>query len=215
MQLPEQFTKSADKMKVQKVIEYMDDNPRYDFENILDKMGLLKGYEVQGENKLIPCPFHEDYSPSCSINNQRKVYKCFSCGRGGSYIDFLFQYDKLVLGNNLGFYDFIDKIVKADKELQRDVTLSTIFTSKKVTGKSDLTFRKRFKPSENFGEIKTVVELANKVKRECKSKQDIIMFMALVQKEVSMKQIEDTIFHKEKQINAEKLSEEFENVLKL
>ena len=61
MQLPDQIIRTVDKMKVQKIIEYMDENPRYDFETILDKIGLLKGYEIQGENKLIHCPFNEDF----------------------------------------------------------------------------------------------------------------------------------------------------------
>lgn len=215
MQLPDQIIRTVDKMKVQKIIEYMDENPRYDFETILDKIGLLKGYEIQGENKLIPCPFHEDFTPSCSINNQRKVYKCFSCGRGGSYLDFLLQYDKIVLGNSIGFYDFIDKILKSDREMQKDLVLTTVYSTKKSINENNLVFRKRFKLSENFNEIKNVIELANKVKKECKSKQDILMFMALVQKDISISEIENIIFHKEEKTKAEKLSAEFENVLKL
>lgn len=37
----------------------------------------------------IPCPYHTDKSPSMSINLEKSLYHCFSCGRSGSLIDLL------------------------------------------------------------------------------------------------------------------------------
>jgi hypothetical protein len=35
------------------------------------------------------CPFHADRSPSFSVKNNK--YKCFSCGKGGTNIDFIME----------------------------------------------------------------------------------------------------------------------------
>jgi len=38
------------------------------------------------------CPFHDDKHPSLSIDNARKIYKCFACDAGGDVINFLCLY---------------------------------------------------------------------------------------------------------------------------
>ena len=35
------------------------------------------------------CPFHDDTNPSLSIDENRKMYKCFSCGAGGDVFRFV------------------------------------------------------------------------------------------------------------------------------
>ncbi len=35
------------------------------------------------------CPFHEERTPSFSVNAERKLYHCFGCGVGGDLIDFV------------------------------------------------------------------------------------------------------------------------------
>jgi DNA primase len=35
------------------------------------------------------CPFHEERTPSFSVNADRKLYHCFGCGRGGDLITFV------------------------------------------------------------------------------------------------------------------------------
>jgi len=35
------------------------------------------------------CPFHEERTPSFSVNPERKLYHCFGCGRGGDLITFV------------------------------------------------------------------------------------------------------------------------------
>lgn len=57
------------------------------FETVLANYGLKA--RGQGAERMILCPFHDDRSPSCSINLDRKVFHCFACGAGGSILDFL------------------------------------------------------------------------------------------------------------------------------
>eukprot|EP00578_Thalassiosira_sp_NH16_P001150 CAMPEP_0181140806 /NCGR_PEP_ID=MMETSP1071-20121207/35495_1 /TAXON_ID=35127 /ORGANISM="Thalassiosira sp., Strain NH16" /LENGTH=1447 /DNA_ID=CAMNT_0023227771 /DNA_START=205 /DNA_END=4549 /DNA_ORIENTATION=+ len=41
------------------------------------------------------CPFHDDHNPSMSIDEDRGLYKCFSCGAGGDVFNFIREYDFL------------------------------------------------------------------------------------------------------------------------
>jgi len=34
------------------------------------------------------CPFHEDHTPSFSVNQEGNYWHCFACESGGSIIDF-------------------------------------------------------------------------------------------------------------------------------
>lgn len=42
-----------------------------------------------GQNHFAHCPFHEDKTPSFSVNEQKQIFYCFSCGRGGNVFSFL------------------------------------------------------------------------------------------------------------------------------
>ncbi len=41
------------------------------------------------------CPFHNERTPSFTVNPQRQIYKCFGCGVGGSVIRFVMSYENL------------------------------------------------------------------------------------------------------------------------
>ena len=42
----------------------------------------------RGHEKVGLCPFHQEKTPSFSVNDGKKIWKCFSCGLGGDCIDF-------------------------------------------------------------------------------------------------------------------------------
>ncbi|WP_104749166.1 DNA primase [Helicobacter cynogastricus] len=41
------------------------------------------------------CPFHNEKSPSFTINPMRNSFKCFGCGKAGNAITFVMEYEKL------------------------------------------------------------------------------------------------------------------------
>ena len=41
------------------------------------------------------CPFHAEKSPSFKVENERKLYKCFGCGKGGDAFKWLIETDGL------------------------------------------------------------------------------------------------------------------------
>lgn len=45
-----------------------------------------------GTNLVGLCPFHEEKTPSFSVNASKQLYYCFGCGEGGTVIQFLMKY---------------------------------------------------------------------------------------------------------------------------
>ena len=41
------------------------------------------------------CPFHNEKTPSFSVNPQHQFFKCFGCGEGGDLIGFVMKYESL------------------------------------------------------------------------------------------------------------------------
>ena len=50
------------------------------------------------------CPFHQEKSPSFTVNPQRQIFKCFGCGAGGGVFKFVELYE------NLSFPEAIKKL---------------------------------------------------------------------------------------------------------
>lgn len=57
------------------------------FEPVLVHYGLEVG--GRGAERMIRCPFHDDRSPSCAVNLEKKVFHCFACGENGTILDFV------------------------------------------------------------------------------------------------------------------------------
>ena len=43
----------------------------------------------QGAERMIRCPFHDDGTPSCAVNLDRRLFHCFACGEKGTVLDFV------------------------------------------------------------------------------------------------------------------------------
>nr|ADI16327.1 DNA primase (bacterial type) [uncultured bacterium HF130_01F24] len=64
---------------------------RTDIVDVVDKRVPLK---KQGNNYTACCPFHQEKTPSFSVNQERQFYYCFGCGAGGNAIGFVMNFDK-------------------------------------------------------------------------------------------------------------------------
>ncbi len=63
--------------------------------NIADYVGQYVQLHNAGQNLFGICPFHDENTPSFSVNESKQIFKCFSCGRGGNVFSFVQQYDKV------------------------------------------------------------------------------------------------------------------------
>jgi len=63
--------------------------------DIVDVVGSYIELKRAGANFKAPCPFHDEKSPSFTVNPARQKYHCFGCGAGGDSINFVMEYEKL------------------------------------------------------------------------------------------------------------------------
>lgn len=65
---------------------------RTDIVDLIDARVRLK---KQGKNYHACCPFHNEKTPSFTVNADKQFYHCFGCGAHGNAIDFLMNFDRL------------------------------------------------------------------------------------------------------------------------
>lgn len=63
---------------------------------------LIKSYKVplkqQGVEFTSCCPFHEEKTPSFTVNPAKQFHYCFGCGVGGDHLDFIQEYEQCDTG---------------------------------------------------------------------------------------------------------------------
>ena len=92
---------------------------KYSIDDILSKFNnkirlseyLSKYLELtpRGDSFIAKCPFHNEKTPSFSINDQKGLFYCFGCGVGGNVFTFITKYEKIsfieslkIVSNELG-----------------------------------------------------------------------------------------------------------------
>lgn len=63
--------------------------------DIVEIIGTRIHLRKAGSNFVAPCPFHNEKTPSFSINQAKQFYYCFGCGAHGDAIKFLMEFDHL------------------------------------------------------------------------------------------------------------------------
>lgn len=59
--------------------------------SIVDFIGKYVELQKKGANWFGLCPFHEEDTPSFSVNENRQSFRCFSCGRYGDVFTFMME----------------------------------------------------------------------------------------------------------------------------
>ena len=63
--------------------------------DIAEVIGEYVQLTKRGQNYIGLCPFHNDSTPSLSVNSAKRIYKCFACDASGDVIDFLQKHLKI------------------------------------------------------------------------------------------------------------------------
>jgi DNA primase len=61
--------------------------------DIVEVIGSYFPLKRAGSTWKALCPFHQEKSPSFTVNPQRQIFKCFGCGVGGSVFRFVMDYE--------------------------------------------------------------------------------------------------------------------------
>ena len=83
--------------------------------NITDIVGQYVQLKKSGRNLFGLCPFHEERTPSFSVTEDKQIFHCFSCGRGGNVFKFIMEIDQL---------SFPEAVVRVAKLAHLDIDLS-------------------------------------------------------------------------------------------
>ena len=75
--------------------------PEYIIEEIRSKVSISD--VISQYVSLVPksgrlwglCPFHNEKTPSFTVNDDKGFFHCFGCGKGGSVFNFLMDIDNL------------------------------------------------------------------------------------------------------------------------
>ena len=58
------------------------------------------------------CPFHQEKTPSFSVNPSKGFYKCFGCGKGGTAFNFLMEME------GLNFPEAVQRVAELERDLE-------------------------------------------------------------------------------------------------
>ncbi|GKY94150.1 hypothetical protein MPSEU_000381100 [Mayamaea pseudoterrestris] len=89
------------------------------FKESIDLISVVESYQLPHFRRksrtqaIALCPFHDDHSPSLSIDGQRQMFKCFSCQASGDVFQFVqLHHAKMNNGEQLSFRQAIQKVAR-------------------------------------------------------------------------------------------------------
>jgi len=117
---------------------------------VVESFNLPQFRQTSPTRAVALCPFHNDNNPSMHIDDERGLYKCFSCGAGGDVFNFVREY-KLVEegGEKMGFIDAVIFVAEeyADGSLSSgtggESSSSSRFRAQQGEGSAELTKEQR------------------------------------------------------------------------
>lgn len=71
-----------------------DNNKIEEIKNRIDIVDVVSEYltlKKAGRNFVGLCPFHQEKTPSFTVNREKQIFYCFGCGEGGNVITFLMK----------------------------------------------------------------------------------------------------------------------------
>jgi len=100
--------KRIDRETVQRILDATD---------IVEVVGDFVSLKKRGANYMGLCPFHNERTPSFAVSRAKGIFKCFSCGKGGSAVSFLMDLENMTYNEALRFLAKKYNIEIVDREL--------------------------------------------------------------------------------------------------
>lgn len=97
-------------------IEYIKQNA-----NIVEVIQSFIPLRKNGGNYISKCPFHDEDTPSFTVNLRKNIFHCFGCNEGGNAVDFVMKYERI---------DFVQAIKKVANICNIDIQEHKTYTKK-------------------------------------------------------------------------------------
>ena len=97
-----------DRKTVEKIIDAAD---------IVDVVSDFVNLRRRGANYIGFCPFHNEKTPSFSVSRAKGICKCFSCGKGGTAVNFIMEHEQMTYYEALKYLAKKYNIEVVEKEL--------------------------------------------------------------------------------------------------
>lgn len=81
--------------------------------DIVDVVSKRVKLKKVGKNRAGLCPFHKEHTPSFTVAEDKQIFKCFGCGKGGNAITFLMEIERI---------DFWDALTMMARDHNIDVS---------------------------------------------------------------------------------------------
>ena len=115
--------KKIDRETVQRIL---------DTAEIVDIVSDYVNLKRRGSSYLGLCPFHNERTPSFSVSKSKNICKCFSCGKGGSPVNFVMEIEQISYSEALRYlakkYNIeIKEHEMSDEERERESERASLF----------------------------------------------------------------------------------------
>ena len=106
--------------------------------DIVDVVGASVTLRKTGKNYSGLCPFHQEKTPSFSVEPDKQFFYCFGCGKGGNAIGFVMDYENIEypqaiesLANSMGIE--VPREESAQHQQQRELNQTTFDVLQKTS----------------------------------------------------------------------------------
>ncbi|MGD9486724.1 MAG: DNA primase [Calditrichaceae bacterium] len=103
--------------------------------NIVHYISQFVNLKKTGVNHKGLCPFHQEKTPSFTVNPEKQIFHCFGCGKGGNIYTFIMDYEKLNFPDAIRkAADFAGISMPADEYDKEETTLfQQLFMINRIT----------------------------------------------------------------------------------
>lgn len=103
--------------------------------NIVSVIGQYVSLEKKGKDYIGLCPFHQEKTPSFTVNEEKQFFKCFGCGKGGNVFKFIMEKENLSFPESVRVVARTGNISLPDDQETHSYTLSPLKQIYKDTAK--------------------------------------------------------------------------------
>lgn len=93
--------------------------------DIVDVVGEYVQLKKQGRSYIGLCPFHGEKTPSFSVTQEKQIFHCFGCGKGGNVLTFLMEIEDFSFHESLSTLAERGGITLPDIQPKEESSLST------------------------------------------------------------------------------------------